>query len=268
MPKLATHGINLYYEIHGAGAPLVLMNGLAYDLWMWHKMVPFLAQYVQVITFDNRGAGRSDAPRGPYSAEMLADDLAGLLDALGIPQAAIFGHSMGGFIAQAFVLKYPEKVSQLILAATNFGGPRHVPIPQEAMAVLMDLRGDPAARLRRGIALSCAPGYSDANAEFIEEWVNYRLAHPLMPEPYQAQLAIGLALMSEEASFEKKLLAVQAPTLILFGEHDRVVPPANALLLSQAIPHAQIEILPDAGHFFPFEVPEPASQIVTQFLQN
>jgi len=267
MPILSTNGINLYYEIHGSGAPLVLINGLAYDLWMWHKMVPFLAQHFQVLTFDNRGAGLSDAPKGPYSAEMLADDLAGLLDGLGIPQAAIFGHSMGGFIAQAFALKYPEKVSQLILSATNFGGPRHVPITQEAMAVLMDISGDPAARLRRGIAVSCAPGYSEVHTDFIEEWVNYRLAHPLLPEPYQAQLAIGLALMSEGASFEKKLSAVQAPTLILFGEHDKVVPPANAPLLAQAIPHAKVEILPGAGHFFPFEIPELASHAVTQFLK-
>lgn len=267
MPTLSSNGITLYYEIHGSGDPLILINGLGYDLWMWHKMVPFLAEHFQVITFDNRGVGQSDAPKGPYSAEMLADDLAGLLDGLGIPQAMVLGHSMGGFIAQAFVLKYPEKVSKLILAATNFGGPRHVPITQEAMAVLMDITGDPAARLRRGIVVSCAPGYSEAKADFIEEWVNYRLGHPLLPEPYQAQLAIGLALIAEPASFEKKLSAVQAPTLILFGEHDKVVPPANAPLLAQAIPHAKIEILPGAGHFFPFEIPELASHAVTQFLK-
>ncbi|NUM47379.1 MAG: alpha/beta fold hydrolase [Anaerolineales bacterium] len=267
MPTLLSNGITLYYETHGSGEPLVLINGLAYDLWMWHKMVPFLAEHFQVITFDNRGAGQSDAPKGPYSADMLADDLAGLLEGLGIPQAAIFGHSMGGFIAQAFALKYPEKVSKLILAATNFGGPRHAPITQEAMAVLMDISGDPAARLRRGIVVSCAPGFSEANADFVEEWINYRLAHPLNPESYQAQLAIGLSLLAEPASFEKKLSAVQAPTLILFGEHDKVVPPANAQLLAQALPHAQIEILPNAGHFFPFEIPEPAAKTVTQFLK-
>jgi pimeloyl-ACP methyl ester carboxylesterase len=266
MPNLIANGINIYYEIHGSGSPLVLINGLGYDLWMWHKMAPFLAKHFQVTTFDNRGVGQSDAPKGPYSAEMLADDLAGLFDQMGFSQAAVLGHSMGGFIAQAFVLKYPEKVSALILAATNFGGPRHIPITQEAMAVLMDISGDPAARLRRGILVSCAPGYSDANADFVEEWVKYRLAHPLMPEPYQAQLAIGLSLVSEEASFEKKLGAVNVPTLVLFGEHDKVVPPANAPLLAQAIPNAQIEILPNAGHFVPFEVPEAASRAVTQFL--
>lgn len=268
MPTLLSNGINLYYEIHGSGDPLVLINGLGYDLWMWHKMVPFLAEHFQVITFDNRGVGQSDAPKGPYSAEMLADDLAGLLDGLGISQAMVFGHSMGGFIAQAFVLKYPEKVSKLILGATNFGGPRHVPITQEAMAVLMDITGDPAARLRRGIVVSCAPGYSEANAAFIEEWINYRLVHPLMPEPYQAQLAIGLALIAEAACFEHKLSAVQVPTLILFGEHDKVVPPANAPLLAGVLSNAKVEILPGAGHFFPFEIPEPASQAIAQFLQN
>ncbi|NJN43799.1 MAG: alpha/beta fold hydrolase [Anaerolineae bacterium] len=165
MPKTTTNGITLYYETHGSGEPLAMINGLAYDLWMWHKMVPHLAKHFQVITFDNRGVGQSDAPKGPYSAEMLADDLAGLLDQLGIPQTAVMGHSMGGFVAQAFALKYPDIVSKLILSATNFGGPNHLPITQEALAVLMDISGDPAERLRRGIKISCAPGFTEKNPD-------------------------------------------------------------------------------------------------------
>lgn len=266
MPKQTTNGITLYYETHGSGTPFVLINGLGYDLWMWHKMVPFLAPHFQVLTFDNRGVGQSDAPKGPYSAELLADDLAGLLDGVGIPRAAIMGHSMGGFVAQAFVLKYPERVAQLILSATNFGGPNHIPITQEALAVLLDVSGDPAERLRRGIRLSCAPGFEQEHPDFVEAWVNYRLAHPLNPEAYQAQLAVGLSLLAPEASFEHSLRAVRQPTLILFGEHDRVVPPGNAELLARAIPGAKIEIIPGAGHFFPLEAPKQAAQRVIRFL--
>jgi len=267
MPKTNANGINIYYEIHGSGEPLVLINGLGYDLWMWHKMVSFLAKHFQVITFDNRGIGQTDQPKGLYSAEMLADDLAGLLEELGVPQAAVMGHSMGGFIAQAFALKYPAKVSKLILSATNFGGPNHLPITQEALAILMDIRGDPAERLRRGIRVSCAPGFSEKEADFVEEWIHYRLTHPLQPEPYQAQLAIGLSLMTEAASFEKKLQAVHAPTLILFGEHDKVVPTGNAALLAKAILDSRTKFIPNAGHFFPLETPEQAAQILIHFLE-
>jgi 3-oxoadipate enol-lactonase len=109
MPKVKANGIEIYYETTGSGKTLVLISGLGYPLWQWHKMVPYLAKHFQVITLDNRGVGQSDKPAGPYSAQMLAADTAGLLDALGIERAAIMGHSMGGFIAQAIALDFPRK---------------------------------------------------------------------------------------------------------------------------------------------------------------
>lgn len=268
MPFAAINEINLYYEIHGTGDPLVLINGLGYDLWMWHRMVPGLAEHFQVVTFDNRGAGRSDKPAGPYSAQMLADDLAGLLDALGIDQAAVMGHSMGGFVAQAMVLSRPELVSQLILSATNFGGPNHIPVTQEALTILMDTQADPVERLRRGIVVSCAPGFAEANPDLLDAWLTHRVEVPLDPQGYQAQLAIGLSLTTVEASFELRLREVRAPTLILFGEHDKVVPPGNADLLAREISESVIEILPKAGHFFPLEVPQAANAAIIKFLQE
>lgn len=263
---LLPNGINLYYELHGRGEPLVLIPGLGYDGWMWHRMIPGLAARYQVIRIDNRGVGQSDIPAGPYTAQMLAADIVGLLDALGLPKAHIMGHSMGGFIAQALVLDYPDRVDKLILSATNFGGPRHVPISAEAMVVLTDMSGDPIERLRRGIAVSCAPGFVEANAEFVEQWVAWRVAHPIDPTGYQAQLAIGLGLISEATAFEHRLAAVTAPTLILFGAEDKVVPPANAPLLANRIPAARVEILPNAGHFFPFETPDAANAAVIRFV--
>jgi pimeloyl-ACP methyl ester carboxylesterase len=267
MPIVHSNGIDLYYEIHGHGAPLLLIAGLGYDGWMWHKMIPGLAEHFQVISFDNRGVGQSAKPPGPYSAGLLAADAIGLLDALSLPKAHVMGHSMGGFIAQELAIHYPDRVDKLILSATNFGGPRHVPISPEAMAVLTDVSGDPIERLRRGIAISCAPGFAEANPELIADWVNYRVAHPIDPAGYQAQLAIGLSLLPEAAAFENRLSAVRAPTLILFGEDDKVVPPGNAALLAEKIPGARIEILPGAGHFFPFETPAAANAAIVRFLQ-
>ncbi len=266
MPTIATNGINLYYELHGRGPLVVLIPGLGYDGWMYSRMIPGLAEQFQVISIDNRGSGRSDKPAGPYTAQMLAADVIGLLDELGAAKAHIVGHSMGGFIAQALAIDYPERVDRLVLSATNFGGPHHIPITPPAMAVLTDVSGDPIERLRRGIAISTAPGFAESNAEFVESWLQYRVAHPIDPAGYQAQLAIGLGLLSEAASFEHQLGRVTAPTLLLFGEHDVVVPPGNAELLAAKLPHARVEILPNAGHVFPFETPEAANRAITRFL--
>ena len=268
MPKIRAGEIEIHYEIQGTGEPLLLISGLGYDLWMWHKMVPGLAEQFQVISFDNRGVGETDKPPGSYTAQMLAEDTAALLRALGIEQAAVMGHSMGGFIAQALVLNHPGLVSKLILSATNFGGPRHVPITPEAMAILTDMQSDPIERLRRGITVSTAPTFAAEHPEIIDDWVAYRSEHPIQPAAYQAQLQIGLALMAEAACFEHKLKDVQVPTLILFGAHDKVVPPGNADLLHGKMAGSRVKILPNAGHFFPFEAPGEAVAAVVEFLKG
>jgi pimeloyl-ACP methyl ester carboxylesterase len=187
------------------------------------------------------------------------------LDALEIDQAVVMGHSMGGFIAQAIALDYPERVSGLVLCSTNFGGPNHVPITAEAWAVLSDTESDPLTRFTNGLKVSTAPGWSDANPEMVEQWVAWRIANPMDLAGYQAQMAIGLGLISPEAAFENRLPEIDIPTLILFGAHDKVVPPANADLLAAKISNSKIVILPDAGHFFPIEVAEAASQAVIDF---
>lgn len=268
MPKISANGIQLYYEVHGEGRPLVLISGLGYTLWQWRRMVPLLAGHFQVITFDNRGVGGSDQPVGPYSAQLLAADTAGLLDALAIEKAVVMGHSMGGFIAQAMALGFPHKLEKLILSSTNFGGPRHVPATTEAMKIMTDVSVDAVTRFKNGLTVSTAPGWPDRHPEMVEEWTKWRMAHPIDPAAYQAQLAIGLSLYPEAAAFEGKLTNVKVPTLILAGEHDQVVPPENASLLAEKIPDSQVVILPDAGHFFPIETPEAASQAVIDFIKG
>lgn len=268
MASIAANGISIAYEITGSGPPLVLVAGLGYSRWMWHKMVPGLAEHFTVLHYDNRGVGQSDKTAGPYNALLLAEDLVCLLAEFGIEKTAVFGHSMGGFVAQAFALAYPEKVTKLILSATNFGGPRHVPVTQEALAVLMDTTSDPLTRLRNGILISCATGFAERQPAVVDAWLTYRAEHPIDPAGYQAQMGVGLSLMSEEASFEHKLSAITAPTLILSGAEDKVVPPANVNLLAAAIPHAETAIIDQAGHFFPIEQPDTAVSIVTNFLQK
>jgi pimeloyl-ACP methyl ester carboxylesterase len=175
---------------------------------------------------------------------------------------------MGGFVAQELTLGRPQLVSRLILSATNFGGPNHIPVTQEALAVLTDMESDPLERLKRGILISCAPGFGDAHPEFVQEWLDYRVKNPIQPAPYQAQIAIGMALLSEEACFEPRLKDILAPTLIMFGDHDKVVPPGNAGLLAREIPKSRIKILPNAGHFYPFDATDAAVAAVVEFLKR
>jgi pimeloyl-ACP methyl ester carboxylesterase len=266
MPSAHVNGIKLYYEISGSGEPLVLIAGIGYDVWYWQRMLPGLSRHFRVIALDNRGIGRSDKPPGPYSAQLMANDSVGLLDALDIPQAHLFGHSMGCFIAQAMALDHPQRIKKLILAATNFGGPNHIPISVEALTILSDVSGDPVERFRRGLRVSVAPGFDENHPDVIAEWIAYRLANPLDPVANQAQMGVGLGLYSEEACFENKLPALKAPTLILFGDQDRVVPTANASLLARQIPDSRVQFLPDAGHHFPIEVPAAAAAAVVKFL--
>ena len=172
---------------------------------------------------------------------------------------------MGGFIAQAMALGFPQRLGKLILCSTNFGGPHHIPVTPEAMKVLTDVSSDPLTRFKNGLFVSTAPGWAENHPELIQEWIDWRTANPIEPIPYQAQLAIGLGLLSPNAAFEDQLPRLNIPTLILFGAHDQVVPPENAALLAEKIVNSKVVIFPNAGHFFPIEIAEAASQAVIKF---
>lgn len=134
MPKISVNGFKLYYEIEGNGEPVVLIPGFASGLSLWSRQVPALSRDFRVISFDPRGVAASDQPEGPQTIGLLADDLAHLLQALGITSAHILGVSFGGFVAQEFALKYPSMTKKLVLVCTSFGGPNHVtPEPEMSM---------------------------------------------------------------------------------------------------------------------------------------
>src|SRR5512137_672538 len=120
MPTVRVRDINMYYEVHGNGDPLLLIAGWGSDLSCWQLQIPEFSAKYRVIAFDNRGTGRTDdAPDKPYSFRTMADDAVGLLDALGIGKAHILGVSMGGCIAQEIAIEFPERTRRLILAATT-----------------------------------------------------------------------------------------------------------------------------------------------------
>ncbi len=260
MPEIAANGITLHYESAGEGPPLLLITGVGYGAWFWRWVIPDLSRDYRVITFDNRGVGQSSRSDGPYSTALLAADAAGLLDAFGIVNANVVGHSLGGFIAQELALARPDLVGRLVLAATTCGGPNVVPITSAALDVLTNRSGDPVQLIRRGIAIACAPGFADAHPNIVAELMAYRLSGPITPAHYQAQVMAG-ALHNAEA----RIAQIACPTLILFGAHDQVVPPANADLLAQRLSQAHTVILPNAGHIFPIEEPAGTAAALRAF---
>jgi len=148
-------GIELYYEVHGAGEPVLLIAGLGFGAWSWFRQIPDLARHFLTIAFDNRGAGLSEKPDCEYTIEMMAEEAVGLLRALGVARAHVLGHSMGGYIAQEVALRHPEVVSSLILVSTSFGGKNAVLMsPETAAQMRSELEAeDRDAALRRGLSL-------------------------------------------------------------------------------------------------------------------
>ena len=268
MPHVNTNGINIAYEINGTGHPLVFITGVGYGKWFWHKVVPGLAEKFQVITFDNRGAGDSDKPDGPYTVPMMAADTAGLLDALNIKGAYVMGHSLGGYIAQELAVTRPDLIGKLILASTNYGGMKVIPITPEAMKVLTDRSGDPVELVKRGIAIACAPGFAQQYAAIAQELMQYRFTNPVPGPQYAAQVAAGAGTMAyTDEIVDARMKAIKVPTEIMFGEFDMVVPPANADLMAQKIAGAKIKIIPGTGHMFPIEDPGATVKAITEFFK-
>jgi pimeloyl-ACP methyl ester carboxylesterase len=264
-----SNSITIACEIHGSGHPLLLITGVGYGRWFWHKVVPGLAQHFEVITFDNRGAGESDKPDGPYTVSMMAADTAGLMDALGVKSAYVLGHSLGGYIAQELIVNRPDLVSRLILASTNYGGQKVIPITPEALQVLTHRQGDPIELIKRGIAVACAPGFTERRPDVVQELTSYRLTNPVPPAQYSAQVMAGAGTLAyTDEIVDRRTRAIEVPTLILFGEHDKVVPPGNANLMAQKIANATINIIPGAGHIFPIEDPQATVQAIVEFLRE
>src|SRR5271167_3794172 len=140
MPFVENKGAKIYWDEQGSGEPLLLIMGLSYPSYMWHRSRPVLAKHFHTIALDNRGVGQSDAPPGVYSISLMASDAIAVLNAAGIEAAHVFGVSLGGMIAQELALQHPWRVRSLILGCTSAGdlvGPHAVQPAPEALQLLV-----------------------------------------------------------------------------------------------------------------------------------
>jgi 3-oxoadipate enol-lactonase len=243
---------SLYWESTGEGDPVLLIMGLGLSGGAWWRTVPVISRRLRVITFDNRGVGRSRAFSYAYTTEAMADDAVSVLDDLGLERVHVYGISLGGMVAQQLALRHPARVRSLVLGATNAGGPRAVRADEEVVAFFrrrLRMRADEAAWA--SVPFNYGPRCRSEHFDRIEEDIAQRLAHPFAERAYRAQMfAAGLH------NCYGRLPSIAAPTLVVHGHHDRVIPVANAQLIAERIPGARLEILAECGHLYATEEPE------------
>ena len=251
-------GTKIYWDEAGKGTPLLLVMGLGWASNMWHRTRPVLSARYRTIAFDNRGAGRSDVPPGPYSIAAMASDAATVLDAAGADSAHVVGASMGGMIAQEFALQYPARVRSLVLACTSPGGPDAQHPGPEVTEVLLRTGLTPEERARTIVPFIYDSGTPRDRVD--EDLAVLSELYPI-PEGFFAQLQ---AILAWEAY--SRLPRIAAPTLVIHGINDRLVPAANADLIARRIPSAQLIKLADAGHIFMTDQPAAAHKAILEFL--
>lgn len=260
------NGVRLWVEPGaGSGPPVLLIAGLGYASWCWQELRERLGGELALTAFDNRGAGRSGKPAGPYTIAQLADDAAAVLDALGHAQAAVLGHSMGGYIALTLALRHPRKVRSLVLVGTSPGGPATQPTPAETLAT-WQLAGTltPQQYARTSMPKSFAPGWTEAHPAAFEDLLARRLRFPTPAASWLAQYQACAAYVAQGVPVEQ----VEARALVIHGEQDQVVVHANGKMLAERLPNARFVSLPATGHLPFLEDPAGFADLVREPLRG
>jgi len=263
MPHAQINGINLHYQIDGQGSPLLFIAGLGQPAAAWDpKLIGEMAKTYTVITYDNRGTGLSDKPDEPYSIALFANDANQLLAALQGPRAHIFGVSMGGMIAQKLGIHYPQCVASLTLGCTTPGGKNAVPAPPESMKILAGRAGmTPEEAGREGWKLSFSDEFIQQHRTELESHLQRSLAHSTPRFAYERHFQATMTLR-----VYKQLKEIKAPTLVVTGRDDILIPATNSEILAREIPGAELVIFDHAGHGFFISAREQFLRIFKEFL--
>jgi proline-specific peptidase len=270
------NGIEICYEIFGDGYPIILIQGFGARKEGFKCQILDLSKNFKVITFDNRGAGKSERVNDPYTMETLADDVKGLLDFLDLKNSHVLGTSMGGIIAQQFALQHSEYVSKLILINTVSGAPDNVGLEllkKNRLEQLELIKKDPEKAFWDNARIWFYHKYRKelaANPEkkFFGIWSaedEIRESTILMPTPRDIELQIEA--MKGFNTLEK-LHEIKSPTLLLAASHDRVCSKSNAEEMHRRIPNSVLKIIENAGHESPKTRSSEVNKLIIDFLNN
>ena len=264
MPNIFLNGVNLYYEIHGEGAPLMLIAGLASDSQSWQPILNDLSRSYRVIIFDNRGAGRTTPQSVETSIQHIADDCMALVNFLGLPSVALLGHSMGGFVALDCAIRYPEYVSSLILAATSACN------SERNNALFLDW----VYYLESGMELEYwfrNVFYWLFSERFFKDKEALNNAVLLAIEyPYPQSISAFKKQVNalKESNFLERLPDVKSKTLIICGKEDLMFPPEESRTLFNAIPGSIFSVIEHAAHALSLENPRAFTHGILNFLDT
>lgn len=254
MPSLTRpDGCRIHYERAGepGAPPLLILEGAGDRIAAWRRNVPTLAAELNAVVVDHRGNGDSDDPPRPCTMATFVDDAVAVLDAMGWDGAHVYGQSFGGMVAQELALTYPERVRTLVLGCTDAGERHTVPVEDENVP-----KGEPwRAWYGRG--------YPDDHPDEVAEDLRISRAGPHHPEGARRQWEA----MSTWDAYDR-LPAISMPTLVLHGTQDRLIAPANAEVLADRIPGAELVWLEGAGHVYNWEQPERADGAVLDFVRR
>ncbi|MCX6986942.1 MAG: alpha/beta hydrolase [Chlamydiae bacterium] len=261
MPHVHANGINMYYEVHGEGKPLILIQGFTRNTLNWRYVLDLLKGKYQVILIDNRGSGRTQHPSPPYSMQMMAKDIAELLQTIGIETGFFVGHSMGGAILQQLCIDYPKMVKKAIICSS---------FAQVPYTSLMQI--DSISQMAVGgvapefIFQSVLPGLF--SSQFLSQNGNTeKVIQQMLHDPYPQQTEgfLGQAEALKNFNITNELGRIECPCLILVGENDLFTPVSYSKLLKEKIKMAHMKIIPQQGHMINEEVPDQLSKEIEAF---
>jgi 3-oxoadipate enol-lactonase len=255
---------DLAWSATGEGTPLLLVAGLGLDGDSWWRSVPGFAERFRVITFDYRGVGRSGRAPMSCTTDDLADDAVAVLDEAGVERVLLYGFSLGGMVAQRLAVRHPDRVSALVLGATQAGGTRAVPPGAATLAYLWRGRFlSRAAAARASIPYVYGDRCRRETPERIDADLEQRRQRRLDPQAYRGHVA---AAMMHDA--DRSLRTIEAPTLVVHGASDRLIPKENGELIAREIPEARLHLIPDAGHYYSTDEPSVDGVIADFFADS
>ena len=255
------NGITLAFDDAGSGPAVVLIHGFPLCRRMWRPQAALLAAAgFRVVTPDLRGFGESDAPEGPYSMGLFADDLVGLLDQLGIERAVVGGMSMGGYVLMNLLERHPERVSAACFLLTRSNADDEAGKARRLALAREVLSAGPRAVAEAFVPLLFAPATLRERPELVAEVRGW------MEATDPQGLAGGLLAMRERKEYTPLLDRFRLPALVIGATEDRAVPPEVAAMLQQGLPDSTLCMIPGGGHLANLEKPEAFNRCLLEFL--